>query len=696
MMRANISLIVLIVAAISCTLSAEDTVYFADPNLEAAVEAALGIADPNGADMAALTALTAHESGITNLTGLELAANLQNLLLRGNQISDISPLAELTNLEWIELSENPLGDLSALSGLTKLEKLYLNSSSITDLSPLSQLENLKSLFLSRNQVGDLSPISGLTNLQMLSLDGNQLSDVSLLSELTNMDRIWLGNNQISDISPLSNFTKLRSLYLSANNISDISPVSQLKSLQMLDVGHNHITDLSPVAGLPHLSYLNAEHNEIRDMSSLSELTTLTVLNLRDNHISDVSPLSELILLRFLYLSRNNISDISQLTWLLLLRLLDISFTQVSDLSPLSGHVYLEDLYAWSTPLDADAYTTYIPLLESYGTIVKHSALVRLNLITSSTAGGWVAEPGEGSHWYGEHYTVDINAVAAKGYAFTGWSGTAVETGMVAEPSAAGITVTMTADCTLEANFAPGELAVCVDNNIAEGAHEDGRPAHPYDTIQEAINAAEEGEVVLVYPGVYQEEIDFLGKAITVQGVATADGIAVLENTGGIAASFSYGEGPDTILKNIVIRNSAVAIFVAGSSPTITNITFSRNVYGVSAYNQARPDISNCIFWANTGADLYQCQARYSRVDAPGEGNITEDPLFFHVHGGDYHLHSKQGRHWPHNNMWIADKTTSPCINSGDPASKTFDEPVPNGGIINMGAYGGTEYASKSR
>lgn len=39
--------------------------------------------------------------------------------------------------------------------------------------------------------------------------------------------------------------------------------------------------------------------------------------------------------------------------------------------------------------------------------------------------------------------------------------------------------------------------------------------------------------------------------------------------------------------------------------------------------------------------------------------------------------------------------TSPCIDAGDPASVFGDERQPNGGRVNMGAYGNTVEASKS-
>ena len=46
-------------------------------------------------------------------------------------------------------------------------------------------------------------------------------------------------------------------------------------------------------------------------------------------------------------------------------------------------------------------------------------------------------------------------------------------------------------------------------------------------------------------------------------------------------------------------------------------------------------------------------------------------------------------------IWTLDNVTSPCIDAGDPTTPVGPEPDPNGGVINMGAYGGTNQASKS-
>jgi len=141
------------------------------------------------------------------------------------------------------------------------------------------------------------------------------------------------------------------------------------------------------------------------------------------------------------------------------------------------------------------------------------------------------------------------------------------------------------------------------------------------TIQKGIDEANDDNTVLVYPAVYQEEINFNGKAIMVEGVATEAGPAVLEAPPPMdyAVSMYLEEGPDSILKHFVIRNSDMAFFLAGSSPTLSHLTIVDNQFGIAAYAGAVPDISNCILYNNTDGDLFQCEARYSWVQEEIEG-----------------------------------------------------------------------------
>jgi len=94
-----------------------------------------------------------------------------------------------------------------------------------------------------------------------------------------------------------------------------------------------------------------------------------------------------------------------------------------------------------------------------------------------------------------------------------------------------------------------------------------------------------------------------------------------------------------------------------------------------------------------------CFAGASATLGWGAGNIASDPLFAEPANGDYHLKSVLGRWDPKANGgaggWVIDSVHSPCLDTGDPVDSWANEPVPNGGRINMGAYGNTPQASRS-
>ena len=82
--------------------------------------------------------------------------NLGSLILRGNSVSDLSPLVGLTVLERLELYNNSISNLSPLAGLTDLESLDLRGNSVSDLSPLARLTHLGELMVWENPLSDRS------------------------------------------------------------------------------------------------------------------------------------------------------------------------------------------------------------------------------------------------------------------------------------------------------------------------------------------------------------------------------------------------------------------------------------------------------------------------------------------------------------------------------------------------------------
>ena len=97
-MKKTAILSITVVMLAAATSRAEDPVVFGDANLEAAVEATLGVTDPTPTDMLALYGLFADGMNIVDLAGIEYATNLSDLNLNDNQITDISWLSGLTNL----------------------------------------------------------------------------------------------------------------------------------------------------------------------------------------------------------------------------------------------------------------------------------------------------------------------------------------------------------------------------------------------------------------------------------------------------------------------------------------------------------------------------------------------------------------------------------------------------------------------
>jgi len=204
----------------------------------------------------------------------------------------------------------------------------------------------------------------------------------------------------------------------------------------------------------------------------------------------------------------------------------------------------------------------------------------------------------------------------------------------------------------------------------------------------------------------------------VDGEFIADNCAFIGNVG---RSIDNWHGRMVISNCLFAGNRGSAINTHEEYVTIENCTFSGNSTdrGGSAIDTWDGiKVSNCIFWGNSSPaieDVRQETAiNYCNIEGgwPGEGNIEVDPCFvspgyWDQNGtpddttddiwvdGDYHLQSQAG-HWNQQSQaWVQDDVTSLCIDAGDPNSPIGTEPFPNGGRVNMGAYGAGDKAGKS-
>ena len=138
------------------------------------------------------------------------------------------------------------------------------------------------------------------------------------------------------------------------------------------------------------------------------------------------------------------------------------------------------------------------------------------------------------------------------------------------------------------------------------------------TIQNAIDAAADGDLVLVAPGLYVENLDFLGKPITVQAEQGAAATTIDGNQAGSVVSFVSEETGYAVLDSFTLTNGSGTynpdfdcyvgggIYCEGSDPTISNCTIGSNHTGRGAglylsYSDAT--ITLCSIKANE-ADIF--------------------------------------------------------------------------------------------
>lgn len=115
----------------------------------------------------------------------------------------------------------------------------------------------------------------------------------------------------------------------------------------------------------------------------------------------------------------------------------------------------------------------------------------------------------------------------------------------------------------------------------------------------------------------------------------------------------------------------------------------------SYYHEGGQQANVGYFGGNVVQALSTWQS-WTGYDYQSQENV--DPQFVNPGwSGDFHLKSQAGHYNDSTTGWTIDATTSQCIDAGDPAfAYAADaEPSENGNRINMGAYGGTVYASKS-
>ncbi|MDG2424675.1 MAG: right-handed parallel beta-helix repeat-containing protein [Phycisphaerales bacterium] len=155
------------------------------------------------------------------------------------------------------------------------------------------------------------------------------------------------------------------------------------------------------------------------------------------------------------------------------------------------------------------------------------------------------------------------------------------------------------------------------------------PAADFASIQPAIDAASNGDEILVYTGLYNEVINFQGKAIIVKSAGLEPATIDANGISSSVVTFDTSETADSVLDGFRIENGTGTlvsdpifgsvrcgggILVRNASPTILNCKLTINACwgGSGIYNRsASPRIENCTFAENVseghGGGIYNLE-----------------------------------------------------------------------------------------
>jgi len=196
--------------------------------------------------------------------------------------------------------------------------------------------------------------------------------------------------------------------------------------------------------------------------------------------------------------------------------------------------------------------------------------------------------------------------------------------------------------------------------------------------------------------IVDNSVRIYGAGISVEDASpTITNNIIAHNSGLIGGGILNWLGSGSIINNTIVHNRPNAMELGPTTifpvvwqvqPVLNNIIWQNEIY-----------FTEIILPEEYVSVPEQYDIRFNNIQGgwEGDGNISVDPCFADPENRDYHLKSQAGRWDPQSESWVQDDVTSPCIDAGDPTTPIGLEPRPNGDIINMGAYGGTDEASKS-
>jgi len=173
----------------------------------------------------------------------------------------------------------------------------------------------------------------------------------------------------------------------------------------------------------------------------------------------------------------------------------------------------------------------------------------------------------------------------------------------------------------------------------------------YSTIQAAINDANSGNHILVYPGRYIEHIDFNDISCVLTGTDVNDWDVVANtiidaNGSGNVVDFEHSEDANYVLKGFTLAGGTRGI-CCKASPTISNCIIENNnassSYGGGIYNYGcSPVVNNCFIINNKarlGGGMYNYNSSPKVSNCVFSENLASGISIFRKGGGMYNINN---------------------------------------------------------
>ena len=254
---------------------------------------------------------------VTNLDGIDVFKNLQQLYIKSSYLSDISALQQLTKLKYLCLDDaGKVTDFSPVTYLTSLEVLDITSSKIKNLSFLDKLNNIKEFSLRKSQIIDISALEKYkSTLTKLCLSENyDVEDYSVIGEFTNLTELSICATSDAVMPDLSKNTKLQTLML--ERAYDLNMLSTVKNISELYLTRCSLLNLPDLSHLTKLYYVRIDDSSslITNLTPFTKLSALECLDISNTKVfGNIEEIFNIPTLYELYMDNCNVCiDFSQI------------------------------------------------------------------------------------------------------------------------------------------------------------------------------------------------------------------------------------------------------------------------------------------------------------------------------------------------------------------------------------------------